>query len=472
MRIGAVLFDNANHVRGADMDMMAFDGAYASIQGGQARYIKSLHDLPTDVVWYTNIMFNDFSLTSLRNHPNFRSREWLRIRMDQLQNEFALDERNCPRSDAVQYLSALAARVVKICNRDFGLEPRLNTLADDLAAAFELPPSRVPENLQSAIHSLATHFSTQVVTDLQFTKRQPILTLAKNRVQHARELLAYPLPPDTNWAPVKNSGLGKAMTEDWIDSLKGPFLAKVRIRDINPAIADILSFGSGAKIVKEWITDVEWRAYRGHCRIEVISVFQPVDHESKPHELAQHIPPAGDVFDLSPTHGLMAENLWVAITRPGRRDGQHKRYTAAGAWLRSIDRVLMFNEALRLANMGLQIFSYGVGQITIKCPENEIGQIINIGARHGLMPARAKVIEHNGLMQTRPKELQLAITPPPRELGILTVDHHVRTKFSIADILQIDEKIIDNTVAEEEKKQFLFSKVTAQNTAVKRASYE
>jgi|GEM_PF-2113291 len=460
MRIGAALFDN-NNIRGRDQTLIALDGAWASISGGNPRRIESIHDLPNDIIWYTSLMFADYNQSRLARHPNFRGSDWLRTAMPLLLAEFGLDEPNATRGMAAKYMALLSARVLKVSNKRFGLVPANPfALAEDFSVAFDLPRPRLPEEMQAAFHSLAEHYYVQVVSDVSTSTRQSVMRLTRNRLVHAREMLSVPLPPDIGWQNIK---IQKDNSDAWLDTLTTPFIARVRIKNINPAVADIMSFGSGGKQIKEWMTDIEWRVYREHCTIDIVSVFACKNDELVIHPMAGYLP-TGILSELSPTFGIIAENMWLSLCK-GFRSGSSAppKYTAAAAYLRAIDRITLFKIALQLATRGISINSYSTGSISVFCPENDIGRIVNIASQYGLLPPRSKIFEHERKMQSRPEHQRIPITSPPKELGLVVLDHHLRTNVNTAQYFDIDERIINDALTDEERHQYLAEQLK-QNT--------
>src|SRR5207249_467763 len=66
--VGAVYFEQVNNVIASDHKMISLDRGWASIDGGPARRINSLNELPSGVLWYTNLKNNDFFLAQLHRH--------------------------------------------------------------------------------------------------------------------------------------------------------------------------------------------------------------------------------------------------------------------------------------------------------------------------------------------------------------------------------------------------------------------
>lgn len=385
MRAGAVLFDLDNFITANDGTSISLDRAWASVGGAPARRVQSLHDLDSDVVWYTNLNHNQMWQARLHEDPKVRTSGWLRTSLFQLTDELGIDAHAVAPDVAASALATLASRVIEVAERDYGVRPQSRyQLNEDFAARLNAPRSAIPDAFYDAcFKDIAEHVTVTVVANQSHSAYSPTVTFRNNRVRHAREVLATPVPPDTGWRPYALAH------EENLDDLRLPFLADCKITDVKPAVAEILSWGIGAKRQRTWITDIEWRVLRELATVQIKRVLvcdQP----------AEVLPQASIVPDyphaeLSVTAGLIAEQIWTALTMSRPYRGADKRFTAAAAWLRSADRMRMFRFAQSLYAQGLHVSLYGVGNVVVRYPEGGLRRAIEIASGAGLLPPASKV---------------------------------------------------------------------------------
>lgn len=124
MRVGAILFDPNNNIVASDRTVVSLDSAWASIGGGQARRVQSIHDLPSDVLWLTNLTYNNFYRAGLQRHPNFRNEGWLRTLFNQLVAELGIDLNNVSPDITVSTIAAIAQRTVAVAKSRYEVHPK------------------------------------------------------------------------------------------------------------------------------------------------------------------------------------------------------------------------------------------------------------------------------------------------------------------------------------------------------------
>ena len=364
MRVGAILFDPNNNIVASDRTLVSLDSAWASIGGGQARRVQSIHDLPSDVLWLTNLTYNNFYRAGLQRHPNFRNEGWLRTLFNQLVAELGIDLNNVSPDITVSTIAAIAQRTVAVAKSRYEVHPKSKRLNEDFAIAMGAPRSALPDMFYS-------HFGAGL----------PTVTVRRNRLRHAREVLATPVPTDTGWE------LEKAVAPDrndkWLESINTPFLVKCTVSNVKPMIAEVLSW--------EWLTDIEWRVVRQYGDVAV-SAALICKNPAAPLPQAKLLP-EGPLDELSFTYGLIAEQIWTAMTNKQHYKGDVSRYTAAAAWLRAADRMAMFDYAQKLYGRGLNVMSYGVGNVVLRYPENGLRRTLDIATDIGLMPPASKLAE-------------------------------------------------------------------------------
>lgn len=392
MRCGVVLFDSANNIIVGDKTFASLDNGWASVGGEQARRINSIHDLSSDVLWITNLTEEQFYRANLTNHVNFRSEGYLRSSLRHIYSEVGVDPLQVSPDIVAAILATIVQRVVDLAKAQYGVKPRSKTLHEDFASALGAPLSQIPTEMYGMFEGSAQHVYARTVVMNGFPNNGQALTLRRNRLIHIREILSLPVPPDGHWEYLSRQQLPANRTdiETMLEQSDTAFLVNCEVKNINPVVRDIFSIGSGAKTIRNWLTDIEWRRAREYADIEYNSLLLcsapsvPIPQGS--------ILPAGEYTPLSFTCCLIAEQIWGAVTMK-RNVRDTYRYTAAAAWFRSMDRMAMFSFAQRLHARGLTVWGYGGGNVVVMYPEGGLRHALDVSTDIGLLAPASKLLE-------------------------------------------------------------------------------
>jgi len=387
MRVGAVYFDESGNIVANDRTVVALTDAWASVSGEPAKRVQSVHELASDVLWLTNLTWNNFFKAGLSRHPNFRSDGWLRTLFGQITTELGVHGEDASPDITVSVMAAVAQRVADVAINDYSVKIKATRLNEDFAAALKAPTSGLSDAFHPLFETIADHPSVSVIQTANYSSSSPTVTLRRNRLAHAAHVLSTPVPPDTGWELEKSVGSG---SDSWLESIKKPFLVRCTISNVNPSVAEVLSWGSGSRQVREWLTDLEWRTVREYGEVAVhAALICSKDADVLPQAAML---PTGSMAPLSYTLGLVAEQVWTAmVSRQRYKDAG--RYTAAAAWLRASDRMTMFDYAQRLHGRGVVVMSYGVGNVVARYPEGGLRRTLDIATDLSLMPPASKFFE-------------------------------------------------------------------------------
>lgn len=454
--VGAILFDD-NHIQGTDSQIVAIDGMWVSRNGTAARRLTSIHDLPNDTIWFTNLNYKQMTATRLHAHPNFKGSDWLRIPMAVIMDEYGLNADSMTPNTSAEMLAMFAYRIVNTLSNEFGLQGigRKSRLVEDIVEAFKLPKPILPDLIYSAFEGISTHYNVATIHNMSFSSSMKRLRTTRNRLIHAREMLSLPLPPDTGWET--DTQVAKDFSDDWLDKVTNPFLVKVRIHSMNPIMAETLSFGSGGNVIREWITDVEWREVRKYAQVDVLAAIH-CRQESAVSPLLDKLP-KGQFAQLSPTYCIIAEHFWLAHCQL-RVVRTIKRHPAAAAYLRSMDRMVLFREAIKLHSRGLTIHQYGVGAMSVNYADNDLGRTISLCCEYGLLPSRAKINELAALNMQRASTSKKEEIAPGQEQGIFMIDLLLRSRADHRTLRELDGIIIDTKTTDLEKHEKIAAIIT------------
>lgn len=392
MRIGVVLFDSANSLAGGDQTFLSLDQGWASVSGQKAVRINSHADLAQDVLWITNLNEEQFFRAKLHTSTIYRSEGFLRSSLRHVYSELGMDPRFIAHDEVVEALSTVAQRVVTYCEDNLHVNIRSKNFVDDVAHAIGAPKSQVADEFRDIVESCAQFAYTRPVKANNYINNPLFLTLRRNRVMHARMLLSEPVPPDTGWEYIPRQKLPVERTdiESMLEQLDKPFMVRCSLSNVNPMVSEVFSVVSGAQVVREWITDEEWRVARLWSDIDYRALL--LCNEA-PVEIAQRIAlPASPLAPLSYTMGLVSELVWNAMSaKRGFKD--NAGYTAASAWLRARDRMAMFEYAEKLHAKGLRIWGYGGGNVVVVYPDGGLRHTLDVSTDMGLVPPASKLLE-------------------------------------------------------------------------------
>jgi hypothetical protein len=392
MRIGVVCFDSATNLSVGDKTFASLDSGWASISGEPARRISTVHELASDTLWITNLTEAQFFGAKLHAHPNFRSEGYLRSSLRHLYSELGVDPIHVSSDKVARVLATVAQRVVDYGETRLGVYPRSKALNEDFAAAMKTPMSQVPDDMYNVLRESAEHAYVRTLQSNTHVNGGKTLTLRRNRLLHARDLLSRLVPPDVRWdhLPAASLPKGEGAIERMLEKSGCAFLVDAEVSDVNPHVAEVFSIGGGARSIRRWLTDVEWRMAREWADIRYNGVLMCCEPSAA---IAQrHCLPSGDYAPLSITCSLVAEQVWTAMTiKRGGRD--EPRYTAAAAWIRAFDRVAMFDYAQRLYALGLNVWGYGGGNVVIQYPEGGLKRTLDVVTDTGLLAPASKLLE-------------------------------------------------------------------------------
>lgn len=393
MRCGVVMFDSANNFGTGSQGATSLDSGWASIGGELARRIQSIHDLSSDVFWLCNLSDKRYFQANLYSQPNMRSEDFLRTPLRRLCPELGIDPAHTAPDVVASTLASLVQRTMDMAGDTYHI--RLNSkrrLNEDFVTALALPPSAITAELHPIFEDAARHaYATPAETSSYYNGVQT-LTLQRNRLIHARELMSMKVPVDSQWTHIPKRKLDGI--ERVLESAETPFMVNCSCSNVNPMASGVFTVGGGSKVMRNWLTDIEWNIARVYSDIEYHAVLKC---EAPFVEIPQaSLLPSGNYAPLSITNGLIAEQIWTSLTIPRGNNRAKTQFTAAAAWLRAKDRMTMFDYALQLHGRGLSIHGYGLGMVTVKFAEGGLRNALAVSTDTGLLPPATRLMENAG----------------------------------------------------------------------------
>lgn len=346
MKIGVALFKKGE---------MAGSFFIAGMDKAESFYGKN--DLPSGVIWLTNLDFMGIRKVGLDNHANYRMDGFFRATMKSLMKEADVEDEDSE-SRAAEYLGKLADATMDIFYQNLNYEGKtLDTLAQTIAAATKVKGRKssdsrsVEEALRNAKQTYQRCSGEKVFGGKWYGVRFP-------RCEYAQDMLHVPLPVG-KWSKGSEPWLWVRTNIDKIPSICMVEVSKCP----SEQVANLFSFGFSTRKNegREWATSHEVLFLK-----EVLGCSVTISHTLVAEAFIE--PPLqlewGHETSLSVSQGLYAENLWKSLTVED---------TAHAAWITSMDRIACSKMALAIDNAGFKVDGFGTGtaQAVIRSGEYE-----------------------------------------------------------------------------------------------------
>lgn len=364
-------------------------GGWASIGGDPAFQFHSPHDLPKDVVWWTNLSKPEaWSLGrwSHIKHAGFLGPHWL-----SLMSEWGFPTELEDLKISCAAWSEIFARLGNVLTRwnahlaedqkDTDGEGHISYIwewgdgdfHDVLAEKLGWSTTRSMANpiLEAAF---CDHIETEIPSNGLNGKRKMTVTLP--RVEHARRILAtrYPVGDFTE-VPLSEWAIESERRWEWLNKQHLPVLVRF----------DEITFRSGRETEAQLWWGLRGRRFVGSIMEpvwitgeEALEMFAHTDAVPSVAVRARGWTRLNDVphwpnnnmgftYDNSVVGGLLHEGLWRAAATPARTPTKRIKsgVTARAVWWRSADRRSCYQTALLFQNKGFTVVSYGEGCVTV-----------------------------------------------------------------------------------------------------------
>lgn len=403
MRYGAIVFDAAVEQRrmrrrGETPVVEAREG-WASVEGTEPFRIRKTADLPTDVVWITNLDMQSYVKNQLNRSPNFVPRHFMKSEFNQIAAEIGAHTEHEHVSVLARSLSDVFARVMRLCQKHFGVghistENRKRKLEYVIAESLRRKTQPMDAALNGAMEQAHQSRTTVVGQTIPYEWWQ--CQLRRNRYVNAYDVLDMPVPGANNWEYLDKSMLpaGDKAKIDWVVQNPLPVLVNAKIADGRGVEALITSFGGkrGNNVTKEWMSGPElYWVSKYYSTIDINAVYICNDGYVSMDELGKF--PKPTPFTLSSlSMGLLCENFLAVMEEPYETPAGAFIYYPHSVWYSTMDRFFLFTMATRLVkassygrpNAGFRVQSYGLGNIQIAAPHEMIDELTDMAAQVGL----------------------------------------------------------------------------------------
>ena len=400
-RYGVVLFDDPENP----------GTGWASINGDASYQIRSMHDLPNDVIWITNLDFDNFRKSKVELNPWFRADSYLPVKIADVLAEWGLDPANTPLSATASFCSGVFQRIMGIawklireCNPDADRNKvfTAGSLRDDLRHL--IPRLDFPS--EEAWHVLQPKqaYKEFTQTSIRSPRGAARVMLRRPRLAHALDVLTSPVPSGEFSLVGKNLMRGKGDRVNWIRDSQKPCLVNVTYlglaNGVSGDVQDIFAFGNaisnGPRINRTWLPHPEFMVMSTFSRLDVLGSWVGNDYYTMNNGLAEPVRQflSNRYSEMSWSAGVVAEALLrAACMGPpfDRNMSAEERKVAPkiswqGAWLRAADRMQMFTGAMSLHKDGFSVQSYGLGWIVCTATEDQMQDLMYKSMSLGLLP--------------------------------------------------------------------------------------
>jgi hypothetical protein len=387
-----------------DSDTDPEDG-FASVAGGPARRISGINELPTDVIWWTNIAFDSFyKRTDAWRSPWLRHDKYLVVGPKDVLKEWGMDPKTADAMQAAPIISTFFDRIMRMSFRlirDVNPKARVEDifvgrfLREDFRPI--LPEAEYPKSEAATIIKSGSAFQEFTQTGVSPVRGGRWIMLRKPRMSYAQEMLHTPIPrgPFEFYGRQEIRSLSKNKVK-WIIDNENPIIAEVTINRIDGDIAPVYGFGNATekerRIARSWVAQNELVVMDHFADIDVRSLYMGAEYDL----LGPRLPePVKDFLsskygDISWSAGVVAETIWRACSlgeEKSKAMGEERAHTSwQGVWLKGADKASMFLTSMQLSEKGYAVVSYGLGWVRCAVLEDSVPDLIRDGLTLGLLP--------------------------------------------------------------------------------------
>lgn len=397
-KFGVALFD----------DEKAPAGAWIATNGSPAQRVDGTNQLATDTIWWTNISYNSFFRdTEAYRSPWLRHDAYLVLKPRDVLAEWGYDPASTPPDFAATFCSLMFSRVMTMAYRlTKEVEERVrmrtlftrNTLREDLRRL--LPPADYPKGEAAAVMKTGQAYAEFTRTSVRGMKGGRMIMLRCPRIAYAMTMLTTPVPGgDLEFMACQDMGTTAEQRVSWVRDTDNPCMVELTVRSMQPDAAPVFAFGNTTdrdrRTPRSWVSHPEFLAMNTFSELDVTSAYVGQQYSQLNLKLPEPVRRfLSDIqMEASWSAGVLAETIWRAAclsedkSRQGNSMGEERAHTSwRGAWIKGADKTAGFLSAMRLADMGYVVSSYGYGWIFCTVTEDQIPDLLRDGLSIGLYP--------------------------------------------------------------------------------------
>jgi len=378
---------------------------FASVEGGQANRVRGPNELSTDVIWLTNISFDNFyKKTDAWRLPWLRHDKYLVVSPKDILKEWGLDPKNTDAIQEAPIISRFFGRIMKMTFRlirDVDPKARMEDcfqgrfLREDVRCI--LPEAEYPKSEAATIIKSGNAWQEFTPTAVSPVRGGRWVMLRKPRISYAQEIFHTPIPrgPFEFYGRSEIRSVAKDKLK-WVCENQNPCIAEVTINSINGDIAPIYGFGNATekerRIARSWVAHPELIIMSQFANIDIKSLYMGNDYDLIGPNLPEPVKDflSSKYTEISWSAGVLAETLWRACSlgeEKSKAMGEERAHTSwQGVWIKGADKTNMFLSAMQLTQSGYSVVSYGLGWVRVAVLEDDIPDLIRNGLALGLLP--------------------------------------------------------------------------------------
>jgi len=396
-KFGCVLFD----------DEKAPAAGWVAVNGGRARRISGINQLPTDALYWTNLSYESFRTTGADRNPWLRQDAYLTSKLKDVLLEWGCDPATTPPDYTATFCSTMFSRVMTLAYRlarECDERVRMSTLfsGDTLRADLRrlLPPLDYPTGEAAAVLKAGQGFAEFTRTSMRSVKGSRLYMLRRPRLPYALEMLATPVPKGP--FQFRSRRELREISPDrvaWVRRTGVPCIVEVTIDEMQQDAAPVYGFGNAMdtdhRVPRSWVTHPEFMMLSSFSSLDVKNAYVAKEYSQLnlvlPEPVRQFL--SDPHVEASWSAGVLAETLWRAACMGPKKErgrntpGEERAGTSwQGAWIRAADKGSGFLSAMRLADMGYSVSSYGYGWMLCSATEDQLPDLIRDGLSIGMFP--------------------------------------------------------------------------------------
>ena len=374
---------------------------------GQAGRISGINQLPTDALYWTNLSYESFRTTGADRNPWLRQDAYLTSKLKDVLLEWGCDPATTPPDYTATFCSTMFSRVMTLAYRlarECDERVRMSTLfsGDTLRADLRrlLPPLDYPTGEAAAVLKAGQGFAEFTRTSMRSVKGSRLYMLRRPRLPYALEMLATPVPKGP--FQFRSRRELREISPDrvaWVRRTGVPCIVEVTIDEMQQDAAPVYGFGNAMdtdhRVPRSWVTHPEFMMLSSFSSLDVKNAYVAKEYSQLnlvlPEPVRQFL--SDPHVEASWSAGVLAETLWRAACMGPKKErgrntpGEERAGTSwQGAWIRAADKGSGFLSAMRLADMGYSVSSYGYGWMLCSATEDQLPDLIRDGLSIGMFP--------------------------------------------------------------------------------------
>lgn len=351
----------------------------------------SAHELSNDALWVTSLDWDEYRQRASKL-SNLRRADYLRSSLTQIAGDLGRRTTGEYARDSSAVLARVLQQSALIAINMYGWEEpsnelREDTLADDIRRSLPKAP-KVINNMRGPLMSAHQSYSSPDWPPM-FEPDTFTVTLRRNRLDYARQVMANPVPDDA-FSYISEDHIAGLTIEKLMDPAYPCLIeASVELGRVEPGLAALIAFGAqpGRRTgLRKWISQPEFAWLSRHTRVNVSAAL--IATAARPLPPAAQLPAAlmaDPLFSLSVSAGLIAECHWSALASPTwNREKKSNDVSSWAVWLRAADRALSFELAKKAHEAGLLVVGYGNGSLVLRVSRGRMQECIAFADENGI----------------------------------------------------------------------------------------